>query len=101
LVDQVHAVRPQTESYANLLFKSPKTLSNLFPKFTDKTPLMVINERIVLEAKRLLLYSTKSNDEIAMELGYSDGSHFSKFFKKHEGQSPSAFKKSKLAAELS
>ncbi len=101
LVEKHFREHHQVKEYANLLFKSPKTLSNLFPKFTDKTPLMVINERIVLEAKRLLLYSTKSNDEIAMELGYSDGSHFSKFFKKHEGQSPSAFKKSKLAAELS
>jgi YesN/AraC family two-component response regulator len=83
------------KDYANLLFKSPKTLSNLFPKYSDKSPLMVIHERIVLEAKRLLLYSDKSTNEIGQELGYKDPAHFSKFFKKHEGLSPSNFRKNK------
>lgn len=83
------------KDYANLLFKSPKTLSNLFPKYSHKSPIMFINERILLEAKRLLLYSTKSTKEIALELGYKDPGHFSKFFKKHQGISPSLFKKQK------
>lgn len=87
----------QVKEYADLLFKSPKTLSNLFPKYSDKSPIMVINERIVLEAKRLLLYSDKSTDEISRELGYKDPGHFSKFFKKHEGLSPSIFRKTKMA----
>jgi len=85
------------KDYANLLFKSPKTLSNLFPKYSDKSPLMVINDRILLEAKRLLLYSDQSTHEIAAELGYKDPGHFSKFFKKHEGLSPSVFRKKKQA----
>ena len=88
----------QVQDYANFLFKSPKTLSNLFPKYGDKTPLMIINERIMLEAKRLLLYSDKSTSQIASELGYNDASNFSKFFKKHQGMSPNAFRKKK--AEL-
>jgi len=83
------------KDYANLLFKSPKTLSNLFPKYSDKSPLMVINDRVILEAKRLLLYSDKSTHEIAQELGYKDPAHFSKFFKKHEGLSPTVFRKKK------
>ena len=84
------------KDYANLLFKSPKTLSNLFPKYSEKSPIMVINDRIILEAKRLLLYSEYSTNEIASELGYKDPGHFSKFFKKHEGVSPSVFKKNKM-----
>ena len=86
----------QVQDYANLLFKSPKTLSNLFPKYGDKTPLMIINERIILEAKRLLIYSDKSTAQIANELGYNDSSNFSKFFKKHGGLSPNAFRKEKM-----
>ena len=86
----------KVKDYANLLFKSPKTLSNLFLKYNDKSPLMMINERILLEAKRLLLYSDKSSTEIAIELGYKDGGHFSKFFKKHIGVTPILFRKSKL-----
>lgn len=85
----------QVKEYANLLFKSPKTLSNLFIKYSEKSPIKVINDRILLEAKRLLLYSTKSNEEIATELGYNAG-HFSKFFKKNTGASPTEFRKKKL-----
>lgn len=83
------------KDYANLLFKSPKTLSNLFPKFNEKSPLMVINDRILLEAKRLLLYSKQTINEIALELGYKDPGHFSKFFKNHIGSSPSEYRKKK------
>lgn len=86
----------KVKEYAQLLFKSPKTLSNLFTKHINKSPLDIINERIILEAKRLLLYSNMSNDEIGTELGYKDSSHFSKFFKKHTAINPSAFKKTKL-----
>ncbi len=86
------------KDYANLMYKSPKTLSNLFPKYSDKSPLMVINDRILLEAKRLLLYSDLSAIEIAEELGYKDASHFSKFFKKHIGMSPTIFRKSRSVA---
>ena len=84
------------KDYANLLYKSPKTLANLFPKYSDESPLMVINNRILLEAKRLLLYSEHSTSEIAEQLGYKDPGHFSKFFKKHQGLSPSAYRKKKL-----
>ncbi len=87
----------QVKDYASLLHKSPKTLSNLFSKQIQKSPLIVINERIILEAKRLLLYSNKSNEAIAEELGYKESAHFSKFFKKHVGYSPAAFKKMKLS----
>ena len=83
------------QDYAKLLYKSPKTLANLFPKYCDDSPLMVINNRILLEAKRLLLYSDQTNAQIALHLGYKDPSHFSKFFKKHLGLSPSSYRKEK------
>ena len=94
LVEQHFKEKHQVADYAELLFKSPKTLSNLFKKIGDKTPLQIINERIVLEAKRLLLYSDKTAEEIAYELGYKEAAHFSKFFKKQIGQPPNTFKKS-------
>ena len=82
----------QVKEYADLLYKSPKTLSNLFAQYNDRTPLQVINDRIALEAKRLLIYSSKTVEEISYELGYKDASHFSKFFKKQIGSSPKDFK---------
>lgn len=97
LVEKNFKTYHKVKEYASLLYKSPKTLSNLFSKHINKSPLNIINERIILEAKRLLLYSELSNEEIATELGYKDSSHFSKFFKKHTGSNPSGFKKTKLA----
>ncbi|MDH7445024.1 helix-turn-helix domain-containing protein [Aquimarina sp. 2201CG14-23] len=78
--------------YAEKLFKSPKTLSNSFSKFI-KSPLQIIHDRIILEAKRLLIYTDKSAKEIAYEVGFDDASHLSRMFKKHTSLSPSEFKK--------
>ena len=93
LVEKHFKVHHQVKEYADMMFKSPKTLSNLFKKYGEKSPLAIIQERIMLEAKRLLLYSDKTTEEIAYELGYKDAGHFSKFFKNQESLSPSAFKK--------
>ena len=78
--------------YAEKLFKSPKTLSNTFSKY-NKSPLKIIHDRIILEAKRLLIYSDKTNKEIAYDLGFDDASHLSRMFKKHTNLSPTLFKK--------
>ncbi|WP_298549054.1 AraC family transcriptional regulator [uncultured Aquimarina sp.] len=96
LIEKHFREKHQVAEYAELLFKSPKTLSNLFHKYSDKSPLATINERIVLEAKRLLIYSDKTSEEIAYELGYKEAGHFSKFFKKHAGMNPTEFKNKKL-----
>ncbi|MEO2053093.1 MAG: helix-turn-helix domain-containing protein [Allomuricauda sp.] len=98
LVEQNFREKHQVSDYAEMLHKSPKTLSNLFGKYNNKTPLQVINDRILLEAKRLLLFSDKTSEEITYELGYKEASHFSKFFKKNVGKNPSDFRKEKLTA---
>jgi AraC family transcriptional activator of pobA len=78
--------------YAELLHRSPKTISNLFRKFNSKSPLQFIQERKMLEAKRLLTYTTKQIKEIAYDLGFEDIQTFSRFFKRNEGISPSKYK---------
>jgi AraC-like DNA-binding protein len=93
LVEQNFKEKHQVADYADLLFKSPKTLSNFFKKHNVHSPLKIINGRITAEARRLLLYSDKSAEEIAYELGYKEPSHFSKFFKTQVGVSPLAFRK--------
>jgi len=100
LVEQHFKIKHKVTDYANLLFKSPKTLSNLFKKVGEKSPLKVINDRIILEAKRLLIYSDKSAEEIAFELGYKEPAHFSKFFKTQVGKPPGSFKKARHYNEL-
>lgn len=93
LVEQHFRTKHKVAEYADLLYKSPKTLSNLFKKTGEKSPLKVINSRVLLEAKRLLLFSNKTSEEIGYEVGFNDAGHFSKFFKKHTGMPPTLFKK--------
>jgi AraC-like DNA-binding protein len=78
--------------YAQRLNKSPKTLSNLFALYNAKSPSQIIQERILIEARRLLIYSDKSAKEITYELGFEDAAYFSAYFKKHTNQSPLEFR---------
>ncbi len=94
LVDLNFREKRKVSDYAEMLFKSPKTLSNLFAIYNQKSPQQVIHERLALEAKRLLQYSDKQNQEIAFELGFNDAAHFSKFFKKMTGDTPTNFRQS-------
>ena len=96
LVEKFFREKHTVSDYAQMLNKSPKTLTNFFGKYNHQTPLQVINQRILLEAKRLFLFSDKTSQEIAYELGFKEAGHFSKFFKKNEGCNPTAFRKKKL-----
>jgi len=92
LVEKHFREHHQVADYAGLLFKSPKTLSNVFRKLGGKTPLQFIHERIVLEGRRLLIYTDKPIAEIADELGFLESGHFSRLFKRVTGEAPSALR---------
>ena len=100
LVEQHFREKHSVKDYADLLHKSPKTLSNIFSKIGYKTPLQYIHDRKLLEAKRSLQYSNLSIKEITYEIGFEDIQSFSRFFKKHEGLSPSEFKQSTVREKL-
>ena len=89
LVDIHYRTKRKVSDYAELLFKSPKTLSNLFSIYNQKSPQQIILDRLVLEAKRLIHFTDKQNQEIAFELGFNDPAHFSRFFKKMTAMTPS------------
>lgn len=88
LVEQNFRELHQVADYAEKLHKSSKTLSNLFKKAGYPSPLQVINDRVALEGKRLLLFSDLSAKEVGHQLGYKEDKHFSKFFKSQVGQPP-------------
>lgn len=98
LVENNYKSHHSVAFYADALHKSPKTLSNLFAIYNHKSPLAVIQERIMMEAKRLLNYTEKSAKEITYELGFEDAAYFSNLFKKHTGVSPTEFRNHKVLA---
>jgi len=85
---KLHTVK----DYVNLLNVSTKTLTQYVNECSVYSPLEVINNRIVLEAKRLLRYSTLTVKETAFRLGFEDPSYFVKFFKRLAGQSPADYR---------
>lgn len=94
LVDEHFAKGLSVAEYAGLMHISPRTLSDLSAQTLNKTPLMVIQERVILEAQRLLVHSNLNVNQIGFRLGFDDPSYFVKYFKKHTQVSPSAFRKS-------
>lgn len=78
--------------YASAMNKSPKTLSNIFGLFNYPPPSKLIQNRIIIEAKRYLNYTNKSAKEVAAGLGFISPSHFSRFFKLYTGINFSEFK---------
>lgn len=86
---QLHSVT----DYANRLGVSPKSLTKNFQKIGTTTPSDFIKNRIILESKRKLLYSTNSVKQIAFDLGFNDPAYFTRFFTKAASKSPLQFKK--------
>jgi len=79
-VDQHFMNLKTVDEYANLLHISPGHLNKIYKQHLNKNASSLIKERIILEAKRLILYSGKTITEIAYELNYTDSSNFSRFF---------------------
>lgn len=79
--------------YATRLGISPKSLTKHFQKIGTQTPSDFIKNRIILEAKRKLIYTDFSVKEIAFDLGFNDPAYFTRFFTKATSSSPKSFKK--------
>jgi AraC family transcriptional activator of pobA len=83
----------QVSQYADLLNLSVYQLNAITKASVGKTTADLINEQIILETKRYLLATPNQIKDIAWYLGYEDTSYFIRFFKKHTGHSPDAFRK--------
>lgn len=81
------------KDYAALLYITPNHLNALCKELLGQSAGDLIRNRIVLEAKRLLVIRDYSIAEIAYMLNFNDNSYFTKFFKKIEGVTPEEFRK--------
>lgn len=79
--------------YAAEFSLSTDAFSKKVKKQFSKSPSQLINERVILEAKKLLHLTYKSIKEIAQELNFEDEFYFSRYFKKNVGVSPSSYRK--------
>ncbi|HSZ24540.1 MAG TPA: helix-turn-helix domain-containing protein [Cytophagaceae bacterium] len=82
------------KDYAEKLNITANYLNGICKEITGKPAGQLIKERILLEAKRLILHTQLTIEEISNQLGFDDKSHFGKYFKKQEGISPDNFRKS-------
>ena len=87
------------EFYASAMAVPPKRLTSITKALVGLTAKELIDDRVTLEIKRLLIHSNKSVKEIAHELAFDESTNLVKYFKKQTGQSPVHFKKMEPAYE--
>src|SRR5690606_10720759 len=78
LVDTHYKEKHSVADYADLLYVAPKTITHKFKRLLLPQPNDIIKNRIILEAKRLLVHTSLTTKEIAYQLGYEDPAYFSK-----------------------
>ncbi|MEO8764117.1 MAG: helix-turn-helix domain-containing protein [Ginsengibacter sp.] len=91
---EIHIINlKQVSQYADLLNLSTYQLNAITKASVGKSASELISDQIILEAKRYLLATPSQVKDIAAHLGYEDISYFIRFFRKHTGYSPEAFRK--------
>lgn len=93
LIETNYAQLRLPKAYAALLYITPNHLNALCNDLLGISAGLLIRNRVILEAKRLLINVDLLIAEIAEKLNFSDQSYFIKFFKKHEGITPEKFRK--------
>ena len=79
--------------YAKALSVTPARLRAACLEVAGKPPARILEDRLLLEAKRNLTYTNMTVAETAYYLGFADPAYFSRFFSKHAGESPASFRK--------
>jgi AraC family transcriptional regulator, transcriptional activator of pobA len=93
LVEQHYMQLRLPKEYAALLYVTPNYLNAFCRHMLGKSAGEIIRDRVLLEAKRLLINADMSIAAIAYQLNFADNSYFTKFFKKYAGTTPEEFRK--------
>ncbi len=91
-VEEHFTTRCNVSDYLEMLKVPEKLLARTLSQHLGIRPKAYIDQRRMLEAKRMLGYSTVSIKEIAYTLGFDEPTNFNKFFRKHAGLSPMSFR---------
>jgi AraC-like DNA-binding protein len=87
----------QVQDYARVLNISPNYLNEVIKLNIRTSAKDYILHRLILEAKRMVIFTQQSGKEFGLELGFEDPSHFSRFFKSHTRQSLVEFKETHIS----
>ena len=93
LIDTHFKIEKSPSFYASKMNITLKHLNRICKTILNKTATELITERVILEAKRLLIDKNKAISQVADELNYENYSYFAKLFKKETNNSPSEFRK--------
>ncbi len=92
LLELHYTTNPSVYYFCQRLNVTEKRLQTATRNLLNRSPKQVIKDRLLLEAKRLLTYSSDSIKEIAFRLGFDEATNFTKFFKKNTGEVPLNFR---------
>ncbi|MBJ6119727.1 helix-turn-helix domain-containing protein [Pontibacter sp. BT310] len=96
LIEENYKEHKPVSFYADKLHTTPKQLNEYSKRVLGKTITDLIHDRVILEAKRLLVHSDLTISQVATELGYFDNAYFFRFFKKKTNYTPEQFRKENL-----
>lgn len=82
----------EINAYAAQLHITPNHLNHICKQISNKTASQLFQERLIIEAQRLLIHTARSVKEICFLLGFEDPSYFVRFFKKRVGLTPEGFR---------
>ncbi|MGO2355754.1 MAG: helix-turn-helix domain-containing protein [Marinomonas foliarum] len=92
LIEKHYREHWNSHQYADVLGTSTSRLNRLSKTAFNQSVLDLIHGRVLLEAKRSLIYTARSVEEISYDLGFKDPGYFSRFFKRSIGMPPGKFR---------
>jgi AraC family transcriptional activator of pobA len=93
LIDEHFAEHWSVERYARRLAVSETSLNRLCRRLTGSTGFDLVQQRLAQEARRRLIHGPSSVIGVAGELGFKDSAYFCRFFRRHNGLSPTEFRR--------
>ncbi|NVK74334.1 MAG: helix-turn-helix domain-containing protein [Oceanospirillaceae bacterium] len=92
LIEKHYREHWTSQQYADTLGITTSRLNRLCKTTFNQSVLDLIHDRVLLEAKRSLIYTVRSIEEISYDLGFKDPGYFSRFFKRSSGIPPGKFR---------